>query len=93
MGYGDGLASIIGKAIRSYEYKIGNTKKTLAGTLTMFIVTFIILSILLYVTKVNLWLIKTIIISIVVTIIEAISIKGTDNLSVPIATCLMLLCV
>lgn len=30
MGYGDGLASIIGKAIRSYEYKIGNTKKDIS---------------------------------------------------------------
>lgn len=90
MGYGDGLAAVIGKSIKSYEYKIGNTKKTIAGTLTMLLITLIIVAIFLYTTKSNLWIIKSIIISIILTILEAISIKGTDNLTLPIITCLLL---
>ena len=44
MGYADGMAAIMGKAIKSPEFKIGNTTKTLAGCITMFIITFIIVS-------------------------------------------------
>ncbi len=29
MGYADGLAAVIGKRLKSYEYKIGNTKKNI----------------------------------------------------------------
>ena len=90
MGYGDGLAAVIGKRAKSYEYKIGNTKKTLAGTLTMFIMTFIIVAVFSGVTGVNLWLIKSIITAIILTIIEAISIKGTDNITIPISACALL---
>lgn len=90
MGYGDGLAAVIGKRIKSWEYKIGNTKKTLVGSLTMFVVTFIIIAIFSNIVTVNLWLLKTIITAIILTIIEAISIKGTDNLTIPISACVLL---
>lgn len=91
MGYGDGLAAVIGKKIKSYEYKVGNTKKTLAGSLTMFIITFIIIAIFFSVTGVNLWLIKSIITAIMLTVIEAVSIKGTDNVTIPLSACALLL--
>ncbi len=91
MGYGDGLAGVIGKKIKSIEYKIGNTKKTLAGSLTMFIISFIIIAIFSSVTGVNLWLIKSIITAIMLTVIEAVSIKGTDNITIPISACAILL--
>lgn len=90
MGYGDGLAAVIGKKIKSTEYKIGNTKKTLAGTLTMFIITFIIVAIFGSVTGVNLWIIKSIITAIILTIVEAVGIKGTDNLTLPLSACALL---
>lgn len=91
MGYGDGLAAVIGKRVKSYEYKIGNTKKTLAGSITMFIITFIIVAIFLNIVDVKLWLLKSIITSIILTIIEAISIKGTDNITIPVSACVLLL--
>ena len=90
MAFGDGLAAIIGKKIKSKKYKIGNTVKSFAGSTTMFIVSFIIIAVFLYFYNINLWFIKTFIISIILTIIEAISIKGTDNLTVPLATCLLI---
>ena len=37
MGYGDGLAAVIGRNVKSKPYKIGNTTKTIAGSFTMFI--------------------------------------------------------
>lgn len=90
MGYGDGLASVVGKSIKSYEYTIGKTKKTVAGILTMFIITFIVVSIFLFIMQTDLYIIKSIFIAIVLTVVEAISIKGTDNLTLPLVACLIL---
>ena len=90
MGYGDGLAAVIGKKVKSYEYKIGNTKKTLVGSLTMFVITFIIIAIYLGLTGINLWAIKSIVTAIILTIIEAVSTKGTDNITIPISACTLL---
>lgn len=90
MGYGDGLAAVIGKRVKSYEYKIGNTKKTLVGSLTMFVITFIIIGIYLGTTGINLWAIKSIVTAIILTIIEAVSTKGTDNITIPISACTLL---
>ena len=91
MAYGDGLAAVMGKIIKSKEYKIGNSKKTIAGSLTMFIVSTIIIAVYLICTNAQLWIIKSIIMGIILTVIEAISIKGTDNLTIPICTLLMLI--
>lgn len=91
MGYGDGLAAIIGKKVNSIQYKVGNTQKTLAGSCTMIVISFLIVAIYLYTIQTNLWMFKSIVIAILVSIIEAISIKGTDNITVPISTCLLLM--
>ena len=90
MGYSDGLAAVIGKNIKSKEYKVGNSTKTLLGSFTMFIVTMLIISIYLGVLGVSYWILKALIASVVLTILEAVSIKGTDNITVPLATCLLL---
>ena len=83
MGYGDGLAAVVGKNVKGPKYKIGNTTKSLAGSTTMFIVTLIISSIVLYVVGAEYFLLKGVLMSIVATILEAISIKGLDNITVP----------
>jgi len=90
MGYGDGLASIVGQSVKSYEYKIGNTKKTIAGSVTMFIISVILLAVFLYSAGSTLWILKSIIIAVIMTIVEAVSIKGTDNLTVPITISIIL---
>lgn len=93
MGYGDGLAAIMGQAIKSKTYKIGDTTKSLAGSAAMFIISAIILSIFYIYVQTGLWYLKAIIISLLVTVIEAISIKGIDNFTVPLSTFLLLLLV
>ena len=57
----------------------------------MFIVSFIIISIYLVYINSPFWYLKGIIISLIITVLEAISIKGTDNITVPIATLIMLM--
>jgi len=86
MGYGDGFAAVVGQSVKSFEFKIGKSKKTVAGSLAMLIITFIIISGCLAYFGIDNWLIKSIIISIAITIVEAISIKGTDNITVPLFT-------
>jgi len=90
MGYGDGLAAIIGRSIKSLSYKIGKTKKTIAGSCTMLFISFLIAAIFLASVHTNLWYLKAILLAISVTILEAVSIKGTDNITVPVFACLLL---
>lgn len=91
MAYGDGFAAILGKTIKSKKYKVYDTEKSVAGSLTMFIVTLIIVSIYLIYINSPLWYVKAIVIGLIITILEAVSIKGTDNITVPIASLLMLM--
>lgn len=90
MGYADGFAAILGRTIKSYKYKVGSSQKSIAGSLTMFVITFIIIGIFLFYISSPLWLLKSVLLAIAITVIEAISIKGTDNLTVPIVACLLL---
>lgn len=90
MSYGDGFAAVAGKLIKSPKYKIYDTEKSIAGSLTMFFFTFIILSTYLALTS-NLWFVKSVIISLILTLVEAVSIRGTDNLTVPIVALLMIM--
>ena len=39
--------------------------------------------------KAELWIIKSIVIAIIMTVMEAVSIKGIDNISVPLLTSLL----
>lgn len=89
MGYGDGLAAVIGQSIKSPEYRINGNKKTIAGSLAMFCVTLMILTGFLKYCNASYIAIKAILVSILITIVEAISIKGTDNLTVPLLTSLL----
>jgi len=89
MTYGDGFAALIGKSIKSKEYKVFGDKKTVAGSLTMFLTTLIVaLSVFGY-CDINMWIVKSIGISVIATLLEAVSIKGIDNLTVPIVTSLI----
>ena len=90
MGYGDGLAAIIGRSVKSLPYKIGNTTKTVAGSATMFFISFFIVAIFLAANVSPMWFLKSILVAASVMVIEAVSIKGTDNITVPIFACLLL---
>lgn len=90
MGYGDGLAGVVGRAIESKTFKVGNTTKSVAGSMTMFLITFMLVSIFLGAKGIELFAIKSIIIAAILTIVEATSVKGTDNLTVPLSVCIIL---
>lgn len=89
MGYGDGLAAVIGQAIKSKTFKIAGNTKSIAGCITMFAITCIILSGFLYYYSAEYWAIKSIVVAGIMTLIEAVSIKGTDNITVPLLTSLL----
>ena len=84
MAFGDGLACIIGKSIKSPYIIIFKSKKSLAGSLTMFIVSILIFGIYFYYYDIKLYLIKSLFIGFFSTIVEAFSPFGTDNLTVPL---------
>ena len=92
MGFGDGFAAVIGKKFGKAKYEIFNSKRTVEGTLTMFVVSFIVIAIILNIyTPIGVaeLIIKTLIISIIATILEGITPYGLDNLSVPLGTSLV----
>ena len=97
MAYGDGLAAIVGKKIKSKRYKLGNTKKSFAGSLTMFFIALILIGgYLLFIKKEMFWIsshwpLVSLMIAFCITAIEAVSGKGMDNISVPISTLLLLI--
>lgn len=90
MAYGDGLAAVVGKLIKSK--KIGNTHKSIAGSITMFVVTFIITAVYFVYLANPMWWLWAVLISAIVTIAELLSIKGLDNITVPLLA-LLLVCV
>ena len=98
MAYGDGLAALVGKNIKSKKYKLGDSKKSFAGSLTMFAIATLLIGGYLAFWHPGVywatphWPLVTAMIGFVITAIEAISVKGTDNITVPLGTlCLLLL--
>lgn len=98
MAYGDGLAAIIGKKIKSKTYKIGDTTKSIAGSFTMFTIALLVIGAYLLFQHGPVifwrnahWSLVTIMMAYCMTSIEAVSIKGTDNITVPLGTLLMLI--
>lgn len=89
MGYGDGLAAVIGQSVKSKEFIVFGNKKSIAGCITMFVISCIILSGFLYYNMSEFWCLKAFVIAGLITLIETISIKGTDNITVPLLTSLL----
>ena len=88
MGYGDGFAAIFGDKFKSKEYKILGQKKTLIGSIAMFIFTFAAISILTLALG-EFVLLGMLLIAVFATVIEAVSPYGIDNLTVPLLTTLI----
>jgi len=81
MSYGDGMASLIGTKYGKIEYNIFGDKKTIEGSLTMFLVLIITLGIaLIYYGKPTNFLIIGLV-ALVATIFEGITPKGLDNIT------------
>jgi len=83
MTFGDGFAGLIGKNFRSKSWTFFGQKKSLFGTMTMFISSLIIVFGLSYYQKYDLDL-NLFTIAFISTILEQLSILGIDNLIVPV---------
>jgi phytol kinase len=87
MGYGDGLASIFGRALKSRKISEKNPK-TLAGCITMFVVTFIVIVLMKRfignVTAASGLIPVALLGALAATLVEAFTPFGLDNISVPV---------
>ena len=97
MAYGDGLAAIVGKKIKSKKYKLGDTKKSFAGSLTMFIITTLLISAYFRFSFGTTfwvgthWPVVSILTGFAITALEAVSGKGWDNITVPVVSLALLI--
>lgn len=86
MSYGDGFASIIGIKYGKKKYNIFGDKKSYVGSIAMYVITFItiVIAILYYeiIITFNLLLILAFI-ALISSLVESLTPRGFDNLSVP----------
>ena len=86
MGYGDGLASLVGRHVKSPKlWK--DSKKTVAGSVTMATVTFIVVLIIKSTygnAGTETVLLSAAVCSVAATLVEAVTPFGLDNISVPL---------
>ena len=87
MTFGDGLAGLIGKSFNSKSWIIFKQKKSLFGTMTMFVTSLIIVCAIGY-TQQNSFNFNFFAIAFLASILEQFSILGIDNLIVPISSAL-----
>ncbi|WP_303869881.1 diacylglycerol/polyprenol kinase family protein [Acetobacterium wieringae] len=86
MGYGDGLAAVVGTRWPKRPYQIFGSEKTLSGSLTMLGASFLVTTLLLAATGQPLVLIPAIILAVLATVLEAATPLGLDNLTVPLVS-------
>lgn len=95
MSYGDGMAALIGERFGKRKFNISGDKKSLEGSLAMFLVLIITLGIVLaYYNALPPSYLIIVAVALVATVFEAITPKGLDNLSAcfsAVATYLLLI--
>ena len=84
MAFGDGLAGLIGKSIKSPTWSILGQTKSIAGTLTMGTVVAITTETITSINHIDIQPLEIIVISLIATLLEQISPFGIDNITVPI---------
>jgi phytol kinase len=91
MAWGDGLAAIVGQKWGRHPYQILGNTKSLEGTATLLVVSYIVTTIILYIVHGNLlyiWLVG-IPVAIVAVVLESISQLGIDNITLPLGAALL----
>ena len=88
MTFGDGLAGLIGKSLNSKSWIFFNQKKSLFGTITVFLTSLIVVCSTGYAQQ-NSLNIAYFTIAFVATMLEQFSVLGVDNLIVPISSALL----
>ncbi len=87
MTFGDGLAGLIGKNFNSMSWIFFKQKKSLFGTITMFLTSLIVVCSIGYAQQ-NSFNLNYFTIAFFATLLEQFSILGIDNFIVPIASAL-----
>ncbi len=85
MTFGDGLAGLIGKSFNSKNWIILKQKKSLFGTLTMFLTSLIVVCSIGYAQQ-NSFNLNYFVIAFLATFLEQFSLLGIDNFIVPISS-------
>jgi phytol kinase len=91
MAWGDGLAAIIGQRWGRHPYQIWGNSKSLEGTTTLMLVSYLITTSILYIVNGNLpivWLVG-IPVAIVAVLLESLSQFGLDNLTLPLGVAML----
>jgi len=84
MAFGDGFAGLIGSSFKSYSWKILNQTKSILGTSTMFLVSYMVLTIINNYSGFPLNLIQILTITTFAVLCEQIGKWGLDNITVPL---------
>jgi phytol kinase len=90
--FADALAAVIGLRYGAHRYRVGQSIKSWEGSATFFVVTYfaVFFPLMLAETSAGKALFIAIATALPVTLIEAVSHSGWDNLSVPLSTLLIL---
>jgi phytol kinase len=88
MAWGDGLAALVGQKFGKHPYKIWENQKSWEGSGTMAVVSFIVSSLIFLSIQGNNWQtwLVSLIVAILATTLEAFSVYGIDNLTVPLGS-------
>ncbi len=91
MAWGDGMAAVIGTRFGRHSYQIFGTKKSLEGSITVMCISFLITSVILFITgeSINLILITSVLVSSIAAGLEVFSKWGIDNLTVPLGSAIV----
>ena len=91
MGLADGLAALVGVQLgKSNSYIIFNHTKSIAGTITFLVTSIIILLIYVHFGHAQLSVLWLLIIAAVGSVLENVSVRGLDNLLVPVFVAIVL---
>ena len=88
MAWGDGMAAVIGQQFGKHLYQVWGMTKSWEGSLTMALVSFTVISLILFVVQGNIWQtwMVALIVAVISTALETFSILGMDNLTVPLSS-------
>ena len=92
--FSDPAATLVGDFFRWKRFKIGGSVKSLSGSLAFFVVTILITVSILFVYVADWNLSLTLIVlsmSLLISLAEALSGKGSDNITVPVTTILLMM--
>ena len=94
MAWGDGLAALVGQRFGKHPYKIWDNKKSWEGSGTMAIVSFIVSCLIFLSVQGNDWQtwIVSLSVALLATTLEAFSVYGIDNLTVPLGSAALGFC-